>query len=152
MYPITFLMLVSISQVVIGVSPTSVQAQYDQGTVASVAGANLVGGIVTMTGLHLRRVETGLWLELCGYASLTLTLVVYISTVARTVQVPIATIGYSLSQAFLFACFHRAFQIAIYKYALYTGQKEKVNKYRAVLDYGRPGQDPGEADDSAADG
>lgn len=133
MYPITFLMLVSISQVVIGVSPATVQAQLEPGAVLSIAGANLIGGTVTMIGLHLKDLEQGLWLEICGYASLTLTLIVYITLASRQVNAPTATIGLALSEGFLFASFHRALQIVLYKWALYRRQTVRADRYRAAL-------------------
>jgi hypothetical protein len=133
MYPITFLMLVSISQVVIGVSPATVQAKLEPGAVLSIAGANLIGGTVTMIGLHLRDVEQGLWLEICGYASLTLTLIVYIGLASRQVNAPVATIGLALSEGFLFASFQRALQIILYKCALYRRQPVRADKYRVAL-------------------
>jgi hypothetical protein len=133
MYPITFLMLVSISQVVIGVSPATVQAKLEPGAVLAIAGANLIGGVVTMIGLHLKDVEQGLWLEVCGYASLTLTLIVYITLASRQVNAPVATIGLALSEGFLFASFHRALQIILYKWALYRRQQVRADRYRALL-------------------
>jgi hypothetical protein len=133
MYPITFLMLVSISQVVIGVSPATVQAKLEPGAVLSIAGANLIGGTVTMIGLHLKDVEQGLWLEICGYASLTLTLIVYIGLASRQVNAPVATIGLALSEGFLFASFQRALQIILYKCALYRRQPVRADKYRVAL-------------------
>jgi hypothetical protein len=79
MYPITFLMLVSISQVV------------------------------------------------------TLTLIVYITLASRQVNAPVATIGLALSEGFLFASFHRALQIILYKWALYRHQPVRADRYRAAL-------------------
>lgn len=133
MYPITFLMLVSISQVVIGVSPATVQAKLEPGAVLSIAGANLIGGTVTMIGLHLKDVEQGLWLEVCGYVSLTFTLIVYVTLASRQVNAPVATIGLALSEGFLFASFHRALQIVLYKWALYRRQHARADRYRAAL-------------------
>jgi hypothetical protein len=73
-----------------------------------------------------------LWLEVCGYASLTLTLIVYITLASRQVNAPVATIGLALSEGFLFASFHRALQIVLYKWALYR-QPVRADRYRAAL-------------------
>lgn len=124
MYAITFLMFLSISEVVIGVSPQSVQAQFDKTTAVSIAGANFVGACVVMFGLHLKDLETGLWVELWGYAALTFTMLLYIMAELGSqgkIQMPIATLGFALSEAFVAASMHRAIQIAAYKWSLRRG-------------------------------
>jgi hypothetical protein len=122
LYCVTFLLLVSMAQVVIGVSPGSVQATFDKGTQLSLAGANMVGALACLVGLHLRDLEMGLWIELWAYFSLTATMAFYaFQIVATNHGVPIATLGFALSEAFVFASLHRAIQIAAYKWALLRG-------------------------------
>lgn len=116
LYDISFLLLVSLAQVVIGVSPQSVQAQFDRGTQVSLAFANMVGACIALVGLHLKRLETGLWVELWGYISLTLTLAFYCYQLLISTTGPIATLGFTLSEAFVFASLHRAIQVIRYKY------------------------------------
>jgi hypothetical protein len=126
MYALTFLMLLSVTEVVIGVSPASVQAQFDRGTAVSLAVANFVGAACAMVGLHLRDLEMGLWIELWGYASLTATMLLYVLSELNPqgkISVPIATLGFALSEAFVFASLHRAVQIGVYKYAQFHGHR-----------------------------
>lgn len=132
LYAVTFLMLLSVTEVVIGVSPSSVQAQFDKNTQLSLAGANFVGGVVVMAGLHLRDIERGLWIELWGYASLTASLLFYVFATQHSVQVPIATLGFALSEAFAFASLHRAIQIGVYKWGK-RSDPEMAEKIRPHL-------------------
>lgn len=115
LYAVSFLMLLSLTQIVVGVSPVSVQAQFDRPTQLSLAGANFIGALLVMVGLHMRRLETGLWIELWGYASLTATMFFFIFTTVGHVVMPISTLGFTLNEAFAFASLHRAIQIAVYK-------------------------------------
>lgn len=122
LYDIFFLMLVSLAQVLIGVSPNSVQAQFDKNTQLSLAAANFAGAAIAMVGLHLKDLETGLLVELWGYLSLSCTLAFYCIQLITTTHVPNAQLGFTLSEAFVFASLHRAIQIARYKYLRRRGR------------------------------
>jgi hypothetical protein len=147
LYSVTFLMLVSMAQVIIGVSPGSVQAQFDRGTQLSLAMANFVGAVACLVGLHLRDLEMGLWVELWAYVSLTATMAFYaFSIVAGSHGVPIATLGFALSEAFVFASLHRGIQIGSYKWALLRGNYETQSRLKPHLTH-RKTEMPTVADD-----
>jgi hypothetical protein len=75
----------------------------------------------------MKDLEMGLWIELWAYVSLTATMAIYVAQLLMSsLGIPIATLGFTLSEAFVFASLHRAIQIGTYKYALlrrnYTAQ------------------------------
>lgn len=147
LYCVVFLMLVSMTQVIIGVSPGSVQAQFDKGTQLSLAMANFVGAVACLVGLHLRDLEMGLWIELWAYVSLTATMAFYAFTiVAGSHGVPIATLGFALTEAFVFASLHRAIQIGTYKWAVLRENFETQERLKPILTH-RTAEMPNVADD-----
>lgn len=134
LYSVTFLMMVSLAQVIIGVSPGSVQAMFDKQAQVSLALANMVGAITCLVGLHMRDLEQGLWVELWGYVSLTATMTFYVSQiVVANLGIPVATLGFTLSEAFVLASLHRAIQIGTYKWALLRGNYEAIDRLKPLL-------------------
>lgn len=134
LYSVTSLVMVSIAQVIIGVSPGSVQAEFDKPAQLSLAASNLVGGIACLVGLHLRDLEMGLWIELWAYVSLTATMAFYAFTlISGNHGIPIATLSFGLSEAFVLASLHRAIQIGTYKWALLRGNLETQERLKPKL-------------------
>jgi hypothetical protein len=118
----TFLMLASLSQVVIGIAPVSVLSEIERPAALTVGGANLFGGLVVLFGLHLRDKENGLNYELAGAVSLVLTLGWYCANVLHHQPLSGTTLGFAMPEAFVFATLHRSIQILSLKWARWTGR------------------------------
>lgn len=117
MYDVTFLVAVAIAQVVIGVAPASALTELPRTTLVYLAVANVIGGSISLVGLHLRELEEALWVELCGYLILVFVLGIFITLVVQTQPAPNAGYGFGLSEAFVYAAIHRSVQILLYKRA-----------------------------------
>lgn len=117
MYDLTFLFAVAIVQVVIGATPASVQSDLDHSTLLALATANIFGCIIALTGLHLRELESALWVEFCGYLALIFVLGTFVFLVATNLANPNASVGFALAEAFVAASIHRSTQILFYKRA-----------------------------------
>lgn len=117
MYTVSFLAAVAIAQIQLGASPGSVQADLDRHTVLSLAVCNVVGSAIALFGLHLRDLESALWVEFCGYFGLIFVLGTYVMLLGQTNVNPTATYGFAFAEAFVFAAIHRSVQILLYKRA-----------------------------------
>jgi uncharacterized membrane protein len=123
----TFLMLASLSQVIIGITPVSVLSEIERPAALTVGAGNLFGAAVTMLGLHLKDKEIGLMYELAGAFSLVLTLGWYCAYVLHNSPLAGVTLGFSMPEAFVFATLHRATQIATLKWAR-SSQREALER------------------------
>lgn len=139
LWGVLMIMMVSLTQIVIGVAPSSVLSQYGHQVVLQVALVDFMAASVTMFGLHLRNKEAGLNLELSGGIGLLGVLSWF--CVAELNQVPLAgvTIGFAMTQAFVFATFHHSAQIIALKWARWR-QKPKMARSleRALKREGEP--------------
>lgn len=117
-----FLMLVSLSQMIIGAAPASVFTEVERPVAFQVATVNFLGASVVMFGLHLRNQDRGLLLELAGTVSLVATLGWYASLVLHKENLAGTTLGFGLVEAFLFATLHRTIQILTLQWARITGK------------------------------
>lgn len=122
MWGTTFLMLASLSQVIIGIAPVSVLSEIERPAALTVGGANLFGAVVVMVGLHLRDKESGLLYELAGSVSLVLTLGWYCANVLHHQPLSGTTLGFSMPEAFVFASLHRGIQIGSLTWARRSGR------------------------------
>lgn len=118
----TFLMLASLSQVVIGIAPVSVLSEIERPAALTVGGANLFGAVVVLFGLHLRDKENGLNYELAGSITLVLTLGWYCGNVLHRQPLAGTTLGFSMPEAFVFATLHRGVQVMSLKWARWSGR------------------------------
>ena len=116
----TFLMLASLSQVIIGIAPVSVLSEIERPAALTVGGANLFGALVIMFGLHMRDKEQGLNYELAGSVSMVLTLGWYCANVLHHQPLAGTTLGFSMPEAFVFATLHRGIQILTLKWARWS--------------------------------
>lgn len=123
----TFLMLASLSQVIIGIAPVSILSEIERPAALTVGGANLFGAVVVMFGLHLKDKEAGLMYELAGAVSLVLTLGWYCGSVLHRQPLSGTTLGFSMPEAFVFATLHRGIQIMSLKWARSSG-RERLEK------------------------
>lgn len=130
------LMVVSLSQMIIGVAPTSVFTEVERPVAFQVATVNFLGATVVMFGLHLRNQDRGLLLELAGTASLVGTLGWYIALVLHKQNLAGTTLGFGLVEAYLFGTLHRSIQIIALKWAQRTG---KVALERRLVTALQPG-------------
>jgi hypothetical protein len=128
-----FLMIVSLSQMIIGVAPTSVFTEVEHPVAFQVATVNFLGAAIVMTGLHLRNTDRGLLLELAGTVSLVATLGWYISLVLHKENLAGTTLGIGLVEAYLFATLHRSIQIGTLKWAQYSGKLGLEQKMTEAL-------------------
>lgn len=117
LYDMAFMMAAAIAQIVLGATPSSVQADLDPKTLLSLAVCNMVGGGIALLGLHLRDLETALWVEFYGYLCLVFVLGYYLFLLADQRVNVSASYGFALSEAFVFAAIHRSVQILLYKRA-----------------------------------
>lgn len=117
MYDIVMLAAVALGQIVLGASPGSIQEGLDRHTLIALAVCNVVGSSWSLFGLHLRDLETGLWIELWGYLALTFVLCTYLWLLFHGQLNAGATYGFGFGEAFVFASIHRAIQIMLYKRA-----------------------------------
>lgn len=108
---VTYLMLASLSQVIIGISPVSVLSEIERPAALAVGGANLFGAVIVSFGLHLKDKEQGLMYELAGSFSLVFTLGWYCATVLHRQPLSGTTLGFAMPEAFVFATLHRTIQI-----------------------------------------
>jgi len=117
MWGLTAVILVSVTQIVIGIAPTSVIVELEKPVALQIALINFIAAIVVMFGLHLKNSEIGLSLELYGSISLVGVLAWYVVTVHIREPLSSATIGFMLTEAFLAGTFHRMVQIMALKTA-----------------------------------
>lgn len=122
LWGVTFLCLVSLSQMVIGVAPGTILSEVEHPVMFQLAAVNFFGATVTLFGLHLRNQELGIALELAGSFSLVATLIWYCSMVISKQALAGTTLGFGFTQAFTFATLHRSFQILTLKYAQWRGK------------------------------
>lgn len=107
----TFLMMASLSQVIIGIAPVSILSEIERPAALTIGAGNLFGACVTMFGLHMKDKEVGLMYELAGSFSLVATLGWYCAEVLHGNPLAGTTLGFSMPEAFVFATLHRAIQI-----------------------------------------
>lgn len=118
MYDITFLLATSVAQVVLGATPGSVFADsLDRQTILALAISNIIGASIALWGLHLRDLESALWVEFWGYAVLIFVLGTYVLLVTQNQANPNASYGFALAEAFVYAAIHRSVQVLLYKRA-----------------------------------
>jgi hypothetical protein len=129
----TFLVIVSLSQVVIGVAPTSVFTEVERPVAFQVALVNFIGAAVVLFGLHLRNEARGVMLELAGTFSLVATLGWYIALVLRKESLAGTTLGFGLAEAYLLATLHRAMQVLTLMYARQSNRPELEHKMTQAL-------------------
>lgn len=130
MYPLSFLVAVAIAQIQLGVSPASVQADLERHTVVAMAICNVFGASIALYGLHLRELESALWVEFWSYLCLIFVLGTYVGLLAQHTITANATIGFGFAEAFVFASVHRGVQILLYKRARF---KQSKLAQRAVI-------------------
>lgn len=118
-----FLVMASMSQVIIGIAPVSVLTEIERPAALTVGGANLFGASVIMFGLHLKDKEAGLMYELAGAASLVLTLGWYCYAVLHQSPLSGTTLGFAMPEAFVFATLHRAIQVLTLKWSRWSGRE-----------------------------
>jgi hypothetical protein len=97
--------------------------------------ANLVGTSIVFYALHLRDWEQSLWLELCGYAAMLWSLLLWITLVYFVVPLPNTSYGLNLTEGFVIASGIRGVLILRYKRALRRGDVEAKVKLRLTLGY-----------------
>lgn len=129
----TFLVIVSLSQIVIGVAPTSVFTEVERPVALQVAIVNFIGAAVVLFGLHLRNETRGVMLELAGAASLVATLGWYIVLVLQKEALAGTTLGFGLAEAFWFGTCHRSIQIMTLQYAKRTNNTGLEQKMTSAL-------------------
>lgn len=118
MYGISFLLAAAIAQMQLGATPGGVFADHlDYQTIRALAVANTVGGCIALFGLHLRELESALWVEFCGYLVLVFVLGLYVFLVTTNQLNPNASYGFALAESFMWAAVHRSIQILLYKRA-----------------------------------
>jgi hypothetical protein len=115
MWTTLFLLTASLSQVVIGIAPTSVFTEVERPVAFQLGLVNFVGATIVLLGLHMKDEEVGLSLEFAGAFSLAATLGWYCVTVLTHQPLAGTTLGFSMPEAFLFATFHRGIQIFVLK-------------------------------------
>lgn len=120
----TLLMTASISQIVIGVSPSSVFTEIGHPVALQLAIGNFIGCIIIMFGLHLKDEDLAMNLEVSGAFSLVVTVGWYCWTVLHHQPLASTTLGLAMPEAFLFATFHRCLQIVTLRWAARTGRTE----------------------------
>lgn len=115
MYFTAFLMLVSTAQLGLGAAPQSSQYHLEDATQNAVAFCCLWGVLIVMLGLHLKDVETGLWIEMSGYLCIffVLSLSVYLQFTTQTLA--FTTHSFAFDQAFVYAALQRSIQVWLYK-------------------------------------
>lgn len=128
-----FLMIVSMSQMIIGVAPTSVFTEVEHPVAFQAATVNFLGAAIVMFGLHLRNQDRGLSLELAGTISLVGTLGWYISLVLHKEDLAGTTLGFGLVEAYLFATLHRSIQIVVLKVARHSGNESLERRMTEAL-------------------
>jgi hypothetical protein len=131
MYALFFLLQVSLNQLVIGVPETSAQSALNTEAQIALATCTLIGCLVSAYGLHLRDVETALWIELSGYVSLAGSLGIWVYLVFVLFPLPNTSYGLAFAEAFVLFSIHRAVQIVAYKRAKRRGHE---GKRAALLD------------------
>ena len=117
MYDMAFVVAAALAQIVLGAAPSSVQADLNARTLLALAVCNVFGGVFALFGLHLRDLETALWVEVSGYLCLIFVLGLYVVMLVDQRINASATYGFALSEAFVFASIHRSVQILLYKRA-----------------------------------
>lgn len=112
-----FLVVVSLSQVIIGVAPGTIFTEIERPVQLTVAIANLIGSTVVIIGLHLRNKEVGIQLELLGAITLVATMAWYCYNTLHRQTLASTTLGFGLAEAFVFGTLHRSIQIITLNYA-----------------------------------
>lgn len=97
--------------------------------------ANLVGTSIVFFALHLRDWELALWLELCGYAAMLWSLLLWITLVYFVVPLPNTSYGLNLTEGFVIASGIRAVLILRYKRALRRQDASTTITLRQTLGY-----------------
>jgi hypothetical protein len=134
----SFLLLASLSEVVLGIVPSSVLVEVERPVAFQLALINLFGACVVMFGLHMRNREAGLNLELAGASSLAITIVWYCLTVLHKTPMAGTTIGFALTEGFTFGTFHRAMQILTLKYARWRDHPTLEKRMKSALTFEPP--------------
>jgi hypothetical protein len=117
-------MIVSLSQMIIGVAPTSVFTEVERPVALQLASVNFLGAAVVLFGLHLKNTAVGENLELAGAVSLVATLLWYTASVLHSQQLAGTTLGIGLVEMFLFGTIHRSVQIVVLKIARWRGRHD----------------------------
>lgn len=148
----TFLMMASLSQVIIGVAPVSILTEIERGAALTLGGANLFGSIIVMFGLHLKDKEQGILYELAGSATLVLTLGFYCGLVLHQAPLAGVTLGFSMPEAFVFATLHRTIQTLSLQWARWSGRPHLERRMIDALNptARRPTLEPEEQGDEPA--
>lgn len=128
----------SLLQLTVGVTPGGpFDTQIDHHAQVFVSSSNLLGAIICMTGLHMRDLDSALWVEVIGYISLIGTLVLYVQIVESTTSSWYNSgYGYGLTIAFCAGAIVRTWQI----FALKKAQR----KARELSDLVARVEDPGQ--------
>lgn len=125
LWSITALFIVSILQLVIGFGVQSVQYEAnDPTTRVMIALTTFFGSLICLYGLHLRSLESALWIEVTGYINLLFVLAVYVYQVIDLNIISAAVVswptnsGFALTVSAIPASVHRTIQIIQYKRAV----------------------------------
>lgn len=94
---------------------------------------NLFGGVVVMSGLHMREKVLGLWIEMCGYIALVGSMGLYTYLVLSVSLPPNTSFGLGLSEAFVTASVHRFVLIAIDKFKAEWRYRKREQLHRQRL-------------------
>ena len=146
MYFTAFLMLVSTAQMGLGAAPTSSQSHLATTTQLAVAFCSFWGVLIVMLGLHLKDVETGLWIECSGYLCIFFVLALAVFLQFTTQQLAFTTHAFAYDQAFVYAALQRSIQVWLYKRARrrVLRTEHKVEALKEVLN--KSGLDPNRPD------
>jgi hypothetical protein len=117
MYFTAFLLLASTAQLGFGVAPTSPTVHLYDNTQAALAFCAFWGVLTVLFGLHLKDIETGLWVEVCGYVPVMFVEGISVYLMFTTQVIPFASHNFAFDQAMVYASLQRSIQIWLYKRA-----------------------------------
>lgn len=117
MYFTSFLLLVSTAQMGMGVAPSSPAVHLYDNTQIALSFCAFWGTVIVLFGLHLRDIETGLWVEVCGYMPVIFTEGLSVYLMFATQVIPFTSHNFAFDQAMVYAALQRSIQIWLYKRA-----------------------------------
>lgn len=128
-----FVMIVSLSQVIIGVAPGSIFTEVERPVMLQLALVNLLGSSIVMFGLHMKNEDLGLNYELAGTFSLMVSLAWYCTGVTERQVLAGTTLGFGLVEGYVFASLHRSIQITTLRWAERRGRDHQASRLRNAL-------------------
>lgn len=133
MWMITAMMWVSINQINF-LPVTGAVADLARQSQLWLACCNLLGGVITMAGLHLRDRDLGHWIELCGSFALVGSMGLYVWLVMTVDDFsPAVSFGLGLGQAFVLASVHRGVLIVVEKVRIEIRYRRREELHRIRL-------------------